>query len=213
MPNPFNIPGAPAALIAKINARRATIPAGLMMMADGDEAAKPEASDAGDTKPDTDPKGDDEQLGEGGKRALQAEREARRSLEDQVKQLAPLKGQMEAIAAAFGVKPSPNTDLASQVAELQQQVATMTAKRDHDSLVASVVANHDSLSAADVALVAELSEREAMEKLAARLAEGAKPGIPRPDPSVGKGGESKADGGSVSAGRDLFRERHQKKNS
>ena len=44
MPNPFTIPGAPAELMKLINARRASIPAGLMMMA-GDQPDAPSGDD------------------------------------------------------------------------------------------------------------------------------------------------------------------------
>ena len=41
MPNPFTIPGAPAELMARINARRALLAPGAMMMADPPPADPP----------------------------------------------------------------------------------------------------------------------------------------------------------------------------
>lgn len=213
MPNPFTIPGAPPALLGRINARRATIPAGLMMMADPPQDQPDQPNPTG-----AEPKGDDFKS-EHSKQAvlndLVKEREQRQALQRQVDELAPMKQQMEAIAAAFATKGDGEngTDLADKIADMQRRLDQADAEKVHATLVADVTKDYDSLSAADVALVAKLSEREAMEALAKRLSEGVKPGIPRPDRSVGKGGSGKAEGGSVSAGRDLYRERHQKTNS
>lgn len=226
MPNPFTIPGAPQGLLDKINARRLTIPAGMVMEADADAQKDASKTDppADGTKTnekaaDKDEKTDDaDKLGEGGLKALQAEREARKALEAQVKTLEPLKAQMDAIAAAFGAKPGEKTpDVADQIADLQKRLADMDAKAQHDADVDAVLNTADKLgkygdrlSAADVSLLRTLPSREAMEAVAKRLIEGAKPGVPKPDRSVAQSGSGSTSGGTVTAGRDLFRDRHNK---
>lgn len=64
-------------------------------------------------------KKDDEPLGETGLRALQAERDARKALEEQVKALAPL----QKIAEALGVDADP-TKSKSQVDEIAERLAS-----------------------------------------------------------------------------------------
>lgn len=82
----------------------------------GDPAAN--APGAGDPQPK------DEQLGEAGLRALQAEREARRALEDELKTLAPLKQIADAIRGGKHVPEDEKTEiekLSEQIQQLQQQ--------------------------------------------------------------------------------------------
>ena len=189
------------------------------------EPEPPQQEDAGaDKKEDADGEkraDGDEKLGEGGIKALKAEREARQALEAQVRDLAPLKAQMDAIAAAFGVKGGDKApDVAEQVASLQQRIAQMDADTQRAADVDSILNTSDKngtwgdrLSAADVALLKSLPSREAMEAVAKRLVEGAKPGIPKPDRSVAQSGSGSSSGGSVTAGRDMFRDRHHKTTS
>lgn len=67
---------------------------------------------------------DDEQLGEGGKKALQAERTARKKLEDEIKALRPL------AKAAKDAEDSKK----DEVQRLTEQLATLTKERDSATL-------------------------------------------------------------------------------
>ena len=216
MTHPLHVPVGLAEIIA---AHKALFGATVMVADEGaDEGAKPDADKAGEKPAE---KVDDEKLGENGLKALKAEREARQALEAQVKDLAPLKAQMEAVAAAFGVESGEKTpDLAEQVSALQQRLAEMDAANQRAADVDAVLNTADKagkwgdrLSAADVSLLKSLPSREAMEAVAKRLVEGAKPGIPKPDRSVAQNGSGSTSGGSVTAGRDLFRDRHTKTTS
>jgi len=78
----------------------------------------PALTDAGDPQPK------DEQLGEAGLRALHAEREARRALEEELKGLAPLKQLADAIRKGQHVPEDEKTKvekLSEQIQQLQQQ--------------------------------------------------------------------------------------------
>jgi hypothetical protein len=78
----------------------------------------PALTDAGDPQPK------DEQLGEAGLKALQAEREARKALEEELKGLAPLKQLADAIRGGQHVPEDEKTQvekLSEQIQQLQQQ--------------------------------------------------------------------------------------------
>lgn len=214
----FNIPGAPVELLAQINARATRIPNGMSMMADQQQDVSSKQG-SGDNPEADDAKAGDEQREDGfksehSKQALLSdlakERDERKALQKQVEELGPIKAQMEQLAAVFGKPADDKVDPMEIIAEMQRRLDEADAAAAHAALVADVTKNYDSLSASDVALVGQLSEREAMEALAKRLSEGVKPDIPRSDRSVGRGGSGKAEGGSVSAGRDLYRDRHTK---
>ncbi|NNG36937.1 hypothetical protein [Nakamurella aerolata] len=147
----------------------------------------------------------------------QGQLQVNRNLESQLNQL---KDGMKA-ALGLGDKKVDPADLVNQlqgVSALQEQVTVLT----HRNTVNEVAMEHHITDKDDVALLAGISDRNAMEKLAARLAPAAgsdsgkpsgngsnsgKPGTPRPDPSQGATGAGKATT-SVSAGRDLWSERH-----
>ena len=222
MTHPLHVPVGLAEIIAT---HEAMFGATVMLADDAGttEGAKPAGESSGKAGDGQDA---DEKLGEGGIKALKAEREARqaqeaqvKALEAQVKELAPIKAQMDAIAATFGAQNGEKVpDVADQIAALQQRLAEMDAEKQRVSDVESVLSLTDKLgkygdrlTAADVSLLKSLPSREAMEAVAKRLIEGAKPGIPKPDRSVAQGGSGTTIGGSVTAGRDLFRDRHTSK--
>lgn len=131
----------------------------------------------------------DEELGEGGKKALEREREARKLLE---RQLQGMQGQMAAIAQAFGVKPDDSDDGGQLVETLQQQVTAM----QHQSLVDRVARAHGITEADDLEFLASAKDEEQMGRFAARLNAASAPGTPKPDASQGaKGGDNKPDPG------------------
>lgn len=131
----------------------------------------------------------DEELGEGGKKALEREREARKLLE---RQLQGMQGQMAAIAQAFGVKPDGSDDGGQLVETLQQQVAAM----QHQSMVDRVARAHGITDAGDLEFLASAKDEEQMARFAARLNAAAAPATPKPDASQGpKGGDNKPDPG------------------
>jgi hypothetical protein len=84
----------------------------------------PEPTDAGDPQP----KG--EQLGEAGLRALQAEREARKALEEELKGLAPLKQLAEAIRGGKHVPEDEKTE----VEKLSEQIQQLQAANEQERL-------------------------------------------------------------------------------
>lgn len=173
-----------AAWLSDTFARNTARFAGWSMMAD------PSSDPAVDPK--VDPKAD----GAGSKDAVLAdlakERKARQALEAQVAELAPLKDQMEAFAAAFGVKPDPKAKDGDVLASVQEQLAAL----QHSNAVLALANQHQIVDADDLALLGDVKDAEAMGKLAARLA--AKkddgPGTPKPDLTQGpKGDPSKPD--------------------
>lgn len=181
----------------------------------GGEAPKaPEAGAKPDDKGGESAPGDgskqDAPLTEGGYKALQEERQARKALEAQVKALEPLKAQMEAIAGVFGKAEGDKTpDVASQIADLQKQVEQMNADKARDALVGDVVKAHPGLSAEDVTFMrTNLASKEAMEAYATRVADAADTMRRRPDRGAGRGGSNGRSSGGVSAGRDLYAETH-----
>lgn len=136
--------------------------------------------------PKADPK-PDEPLGEGGKRALEAERTARKALEMQVAELAPLKEQMTALAAAFGVKANEGDKGADVLATVQQQLAQI----QRDNAVLALANEHGITDKGDLELLKSSAlEGDALAGMAARLkpAESA-PGTPKPDLSQGPKGD------------------------
>lgn len=186
-------------------------------MKEGEGDDKPADTPGGD-KPKDEPKPDDKPaedkpLGEGGEKALKAEREARKQFEGQ---LADLK---KNLAAAFGAQPEDDgkKDTADTLAAVQQQIADMK----HENNVLALANEHRITDKDDLALLRATKDADALTKLAARLAKPVdsdelgrgkrRPGTPRPDGSQGRGSEdAKA---SVAAGRDLFAARRGKKSA
>lgn len=167
-----------ATWLAETFARNAERYGGFKMMADPDP--KPDPVVDPKTNPKPDPKPDDEPLGDGGKKALQAERDARKALETE---MADLK---KSIAEAFGVKPSADKD-ADVLATVQKQLAEIRS----ESAVLRLANEHQITDKDDLALLGATQDPDAQAKLAARLA--AKkddgPGTPKPDLSQGPKGD------------------------
>lgn len=159
--------------------------------------------------------GDASKLGDAGKRALQAERDARAAADQRAaaieKKFDDFTG---ALKSAFGVE-SKEADASDLVSGLQKQLDTL----QHQTLVDQVARRHGITKDEDIELLRSATDKDVMEKLAGRL----KPaddedddtktrGVRRPRPDGSQGGSGTGDGtGSVSTGRDLYGERHAKK--
>lgn len=128
-----------------------------------------------------------EPLGQPGLKALQAEREARERLENELKSLKPLKEQMDALRGVFGDRAAdPGKDI---VTTLQEQVAAM----QRDTLVERVARSHSIVDDGDVDLLRNAKDEATMLRLAERLkASNAGPTSPAPDPSQGSAPISEA---------------------
>lgn len=125
-------------------------------------------------------KAGDEPLGEPGKKALDAEREARKALEGQMSQM------REAFAAALGTKADKKTSVEDMVAQLQEQFTTL----QRSNLVSTIARENSITDADDIATIAEASTEEGMRRIATRLAAANEPGTPKPDRSQGGKQES-----------------------
>jgi hypothetical protein len=120
-----------------------------------------------------------EPLGEGGIRALEAERTARRELEGQLTQI------REGLARAFGGNPDPKASTDDVIAGLSQQVADLR----HGALVERVARTHGITEDGDIDFLRSATDEDAMTRLAARLAAraSAEPEPPAPTPPIGQG--------------------------
>lgn len=101
-------------------------------------------------------------LGTPGLSALRAERERGDRLEAELRELKPLKVQMDALAKAFGAGDAPAEDI---VGTLQQQVAAM----QRDNLVNNVARRHGITAETDVELLRAAGDEATMARLAERL--------------------------------------------
>ena len=141
--------------------------------------------------PPSDPPADEGE-GKGSKNAVLAdlakERKARQALEDQVKELAPLKEQMTALAAAFGVKPEVGAKESDVLATVQEQLAQM----QRENAVLALANQHGITDQGDVDLLKSSGlSGDALSAMAARLKPAeTKPGTPKPDASQGGTGEA-----------------------
>jgi len=206
-----------------IGFRRDGRPIWPILGASPDDSSNPPVDPKADPKPvdpnpvDDPTKGDpkdpaDKPLGPNGEKALQAERDARKALEKELAELAPLKK----IAAALGGGDADKgkTDF--------EQLSERLSSHEGELAKANVARFR-----AEVALAKRLTPEQAAElqgstteelnahadRLVAAFGGGdGKPGSPKPDRSQG-GGDSTEAAGSVSTGRDLFRERHKTKTS
>jgi hypothetical protein len=164
-----------AAWLTEAFARNRSAFAGFQMMAD---------------PPADPPEGDDPDDGKGGKSAVLAdlakERKARQALEDQVKELAPLKEQMEALAAAFGVKPAEGDKAADTLSTMQAQIAQM----QRDNAVLAAASLHGITDQADLDLLKSSAlEGDALAAMAERLKPAGDDGKPTPKPDLSQGGK------------------------
>lgn len=126
----------------------------------------------------------DEPLGDNGKKALEAEREARKAAE---KDLAAMRGEFDtfktALSGALGVKPE-DTSAQDAMAALQQRMDAM----QHDGEVYRLAAQHQITEQTDIDLLRSAKDAESMRKLAERLAAKGSdntPGTPKPDGTQG----------------------------
>ena len=130
----------------------------------------------------------DEPLGEPGKKALDAERDARKAAEGQ---LSTLRGEFDAfktaLTEAVGVKPEKGKD-ADPLAQVQQQLAQM----QRENAVFRIAADFGISDKDDLDLLRSATDEQAMSKLAGRLAAkaDATPGTPKPDATQGGTGGS-----------------------
>lgn len=170
-----------AAWLAETFKRNRARYGGMRMMADD-----PNPADKSDPRPD------DSQLGEGGKAAIQAERDARKKAEQD---LAALRGEFDGfkstLTEAFGVKADKGKDDGETLATIQKQLADIRS----ESEVLRLANAHKITDEADLKLLGATSDPEARASLAARLAPTAEPvdpkkkPAPRPDLSQGPKGE------------------------
>jgi hypothetical protein len=181
--------------------------AGLRMMADeGGEGGATDADKGKDS--DADKADDDKPLGEGGERALKAERERVKAAEDANKALkSEFDGFKSALLEGLGIKPKDGDDGKDALATVQEQLAAM----QHKSSVLELANAHKITDKDDLELLGTAKDPEAMKKLAERLAPaevdpGAKSGSrrgPKPDRTQGGGDGSGAPaGGSIAAKRE-----------
>lgn len=147
-------------------------------------ATAPDPSKTDPPKGTQPPKGDDAPLGEGGKKALEAERDARRQAEADLANLRKdFDGFKTELSKAFGIQPATG-DGADAVTQLQQQLNTM----QHETAVYRLAAQHEITDEADLELLKSATDEAAMTKLAERLAaKAAAPGNPKPDATQGGG--------------------------
>lgn len=131
------------------------------------------------------PKGD-EPLGEGGKKALEAERDARKKAEAELATLrTDFDGFKTELSKAFGLQQPATGDGADAVSQLQTQLNTM----QHETAVYRLAAKHEITDEGDLELLKSATDEAAMTKLAERLAAAktATPGTPKPDATQGGG--------------------------
>ena len=137
--------------------------------------------------PATQTKGGDEPLGEGGKKALEAERDARKQAEADLAALRKdFDGFKTELSKAFGIQPATG-DGADAVTQLQRQLNAM----QHETAVYRLAAQHEITDQDDLELLKSATDEAAMTKLAERLAaKAAAPGSPKPDATQGGGSGS-----------------------
>lgn len=137
-----------------------------------------------------DPPKPDEPLGDAGKKALDAEREARKKAEGD---LATLRTDFDAfrttLAEATGVKPAKGDD----GSEVLKQVQDTLAQIQRENVVLALANEHKITEADDLAILrGSTADADGMSALAKRLApseDAAKPGTPKPDKTQGPKGE------------------------
>lgn len=138
-----------------------------------------------------------EPLGEPGKKALEAEREARKQAETQLAALrTDFEGFKASLSEAFGVKPATG-DNSDALQQMQEQVNTM----QRNAAVYRLAAENSITDEGDLELLRSAKDEAAMTKLAGRLAAKADPtGTPKPDTTQGR---QTAGGGAGSPEQDF----------
>lgn len=133
----------------------------------------------------TPPKPADEPLGDGGKKALEAERSARAQAEADLKALrSEFDGFKSSLSEAFGVK-STTDDGSDALQQMQDQLNSM----QRDTAVFRLAAQHRITDEDDLDLLRSAKDEAAMTKFAERLAAtaGTNSGTPKPDATQGGG--------------------------
>lgn len=146
----------------------------------GDPPA-PKAPDAGDPPKDTKDK-TDEPLGEGGLKALKAEREAREALEKQIKALAPLQKIAEALGQGDPAKGQSEIEqITERLSKHEEELGNERTARWR-----AEVANDKGLTGEQAArLVGSTKDELAADADALKSLFPSTPGTPKPDPSQG----------------------------
>lgn len=181
--------------------------AGMRMMADeggdgGDsgDAGGDAGKDAGGDKGGS----NDGQLGEGGKKALEAEREARKTAEDVAK---ATKTEFDTLKAALleglGIKPDDSDKSDDVLKTVQERLVAM----ERESAVLKLANTHKITDEGDLKILASATDAEQMKALAERLApvegelDAKSRKQPKPDRTQGggDGGGTGSTGGSVAA--------------
>lgn len=147
--------------------------------------APPAAPKADPPKAPAEPaKSGDQPLGEGGKKALEAEREARKQAEADLATLRKdFEGFQSKLSEAFGVKPATGNG-ADAITQMQNQLNTM----QRDTTVYRLAAQHGITDEDDLDLLRSAKDEAAMTKFAERLAAKANAtGTPKPDATQGGG--------------------------
>lgn len=161
-----------------------------------DEPTTPTATTTDPAKPDpaakdAKPAPGDEPLGDGGKKALEAERERRKQAEADLTSLRnDFEGFQAKLSEAFGVKPATG-DGSDAVAQLQSRLDAM----QRETTVYRLAAQNEITDEEDLELLKSAKDEAAMTKLAERLAAKAAstPGTPKPDATQGgQGGTAPA---------------------
>ena len=164
---------------------------------DGTDGGKPTAGDKGDD----DAKGDDEKLGDAGLNALRAERARAAAAE---KKAADLQKQID------DSKKTAEQKAADDLAAAQRDAADARLKALKYEVAA---AKGIDLKLAPRLTGATKAELEADADVLKESIPAPTGGTPKPDRSQGGGSGGTDKGASVAAGRDLFAERHPKKQS
>lgn len=171
-----------AAWLAQTLARNTATYGGWRMEADpAAEGGEPDLQPPADPKPDG--------LGDAGKKALDAERDARKEAEGKVKQLESDFGAMKtALMEAFGVKPDKGAETTDVLKQVQDQLAQM----QRENAVLALANEHGITDKADIDLLKQSGlQGDALAAMAARLKPAeTKPGTPKPDASQGGSGEA-----------------------
>lgn len=157
-----------------------------------------EAEDVGDKPAGDKPEpSKDEPLGDGGKKALEDERTARKQAEADLKALrSEFDGFKTSLSEALGVKSAKGDD-GDAIKQVQDQLAAM----QREAAVYRIAAQHKITDDGDLELLKSAKDEQAMNKLGERLAAKAeddkKPGTPKPDATQGaKGDPAKPDPGA-----------------
>lgn len=149
----------------------------------------------------------DKPLGANGEKALKAERDARKALENE------LAGLKKGLLGALGADDDKGDD-GDALAKIQERLDAM----QHENVVLALANEHRIIDKDDLALLKATKDPDALKTLAARLAPGEDDGkggkgrTPKPDGSQG-GGDAADTKPSVARGREMFEASRKKKSA